>query len=216
MVTKKNFENDFRKIEFKGSQWSYSKVNDLIHFSTLWRLSPRSFILNITQDSPNVSGYLVHCYIFHYKQKQSHHATQSDKTCMGVKYEKQKGKMPSRSQKYKKLNIGAHLPVAAAASAPSSFTSIKAFWITLLTDNGSSVVSIPLKLALVENISPRPSCKTYIDMLINYSFHLFGFTILSKYIKWCWICRLQVIYLRRVGKLSQPWLFSFCINISVK
>lgn len=92
----------------------------------------------------------------------------------------------------------------------------KGFWITLLTDNGSSVVSIPLKLALVENISPRPSCKTYKDMLINYSFHLFGFTIFSKYIKWCWICRLQVIYLRRVGKLSQPWLFSFCINISVK
>lgn len=50
-----------------------------------------------------------------------------------------------------------NLPVAAAASAPSSFTSMKAFWITLLTANGSGLSKMPEKFALWVNMMPKPS-----------------------------------------------------------
>lgn len=49
------------------------------------------------------------------------------------------------------------LPVAAAASAPSSFTSIKAFWITLVTTNASGLSRRPEKSAAFVNIIPKPS-----------------------------------------------------------
>lgn len=50
-----------------------------------------------------------------------------------------------------------HPPVAAAASEPSSFTSMKAFCITLLTAIGSVLSRIPEKSALSVNITPKPS-----------------------------------------------------------
>lgn len=48
------------------------------------------------------------------------------------------------------------LPVAAAASAPSSFTSMKALCITLETLSGSAELSNPEKSALSENIELIP------------------------------------------------------------
>lgn len=49
------------------------------------------------------------------------------------------------------------LPVAAAASAPSSFTSMKAFCITSLTARGSELCKRPEKSALSVNMISSPN-----------------------------------------------------------
>lgn len=49
-----------------------------------------------------------------------------------------------------------YLPVAAAASEPSSLTSMNALWTTSETLSSSGESKRPLKLALLENISAIP------------------------------------------------------------